>query len=165
MKIANILIANRGEISIRIARACAELGLRSVAVFSPDDAQSLHIRVADEARELRGRGAVAYLDIAQLIATAKEAGCEAIHPGYGFLSESAALARACDEAGLIFVGPRPEVLELFGDKTAARDLARRSDIPIPAGTKGATTLEEARDFLSSLGVGQAVMIKAVMGGG
>ncbi len=165
MKIANVLIANRGEISIRIARACAELGLRSVAVFSQDDAQSLHIRVADEARELRGAGVAAYLNIAQLIATANEAGCEAIHPGYGFLSENAALARACAEAGLIFVGPRPEVLELCGDKTAARALAERCDIPIPAGTKGATTLEEARDFLSSLGAGRAVMVKAVMGGG
>src|SRR5437016_12909599 len=100
MKIANVLIANRGEISIRIARACAELGLRSVAVFSQDDAQSLHVRVADEACGLHGRGAAAYLDIAQLIATAKEAKCEAIHPGYGFLSESAALSRACSEAGL-----------------------------------------------------------------
>src|SRR5207248_4620549 len=85
--------------------------------------------------------------------------------GYGFLSESAALARACAEAGLSFVGPRPEVLELFGDKTVARDLAERCDIPIPSGTKGATTLEEARDFLSSLGAGRAVMVKSVMGGG
>jgi len=165
MKIANLLIANRGEISIRIARACAELGLRSVAVFSQDDAQSLHVRAADEACGLRGAGAAAYLDISQLIETAIEAGCEAIHPGYGFLSESAALSRACAEAGLIFVGPRPEVLELFGDKTAARDLARRCDIPIPEGTNGVATLAESRDFLSSLGAGCAVMVKAVMGGG
>ncbi|MCG3163651.1 MAG: Acetyl-coenzyme A carboxylase carboxyl transferase subunit alpha [Acidobacteria bacterium] len=165
MKIASLLIANRGEISIRIARACAELGLRSVAVFSPDDAQSLHVRAADEAHALRGAGATAYLDGAQLIAVAQAAKCDAVHPGYGFLSESAAFARACAEAGLIFVGPRPEVLDLFGDKTAARELARRCNVPIPAGTKGATSLAEARDFLSSLGPGAAVVIKAVMGGG
>ncbi len=165
MNISKLLIANRGEISIRIARACAELGLRSVAVFSQDDAQSLHIRVADEALGLRGRGATAYLDIAQLIATAKEAGCEAIHPGYGFLSENAAFARACAEAGVIFVGPRPEALELFGDKTAARELARRCDVSVSEGTDGAITLDEARDFFLSLGAGRAVMVKAVMGGG
>ncbi|MGE0132969.1 MAG: carboxyl transferase domain-containing protein [Blastocatellales bacterium] len=165
MKIASLLIANRGEISIRIARACAELGLRSVAVFSQDDAPSLHVRVADEAHALGGVGASAYLDIAQIIATARAARCEAIHPGYGFLSESAALALACAEAGLIFVGPRPEALELFGDKTAARELARRCDVPVPAGTKGATTLDEARDFFSTLDAGRAVMVKAVMGGG
>src|SRR5215510_6146013 len=98
MKIASLLIANRGEISIRIARACAELGLRSVAVFSQDDAQSLHVRIADEARALSGVGASAYLDIAQIITTASAARCEAIHPGCGFLSESAALARASAEA-------------------------------------------------------------------
>ena len=165
MKIASLLIANRGEISIRIARACAELGLRSVAVFSQDDAQSLHVRVADEARALRGAGVSAYLDIAQIIATARAARCEAIHPGYGFFSESAAFARACAEAGMIFVGPRPEALEMFGDKPAAREHARRCDVPVPAGTKGATTLDEARDFFSTIGEGRAVMVKAVMGGG
>jgi acetyl/propionyl-CoA carboxylase alpha subunit/acetyl-CoA carboxylase carboxyltransferase component len=165
MKISKLLIANRGEISIRIARACAELGPRSVAVFSQDDAQSLHVRASDEARGLPGRGAKAYLDIARLIATAKEAGCDAIHPGYGFLSESAAFAHACAEAGLIFVGPRPEVLELFGAKTAARGLARRCDVPVPDGTEGAITLDEARDFFTSLGPGRAVIVKAVMGGG
>jgi acetyl/propionyl-CoA carboxylase alpha subunit/acetyl-CoA carboxylase carboxyltransferase component len=165
MKIANLLIANRGEVSIRIARACAELGLRTVAVFSQEDAQSLHVRAADEARSLRGAGPAAYLDIPQLIALASEAGCGALHPGYGFLSESVALARACVEAGLTFIGPRPEVLDLCGDKTAAHQLAQRCDVPVPAATRGPTTLDQARDFLTSLGEGRAVIVKAIAGGG
>ena len=103
---SNLLIANRGEIAIRIMRAAAELGIRTVAVFSEDDAASLHTRKADEARPLRGAGAAAYLDAEQIIAVAKDAGCDAIHPGYGFLSENAAFARRCAEAGIAFVGPR-----------------------------------------------------------
>jgi len=114
----SILVANRGEIAIRVMRAAAELGVRAIAVFSEDDSHSLHLRRADEARPLRGRGATAYLDLAQIIATAKAAGCDAIHPGYGFLSESAAFASRCIDEGIAFIGPRPETLALFGDKLA-----------------------------------------------
>jgi acetyl/propionyl-CoA carboxylase alpha subunit len=161
----SILVANRGEIAIRVMRAAAELGVRAVAVFSEDDSQSLHLRRADEARPLRGRGAAAYLDLAQIIATAKAAGCDAIHPGYGFLSESAAFASRCIDEGIAFIGPRPETLALFGDKLAARDLARRSGVPILPGTSGPTSLAQAREFMRSLGEGGAVMVKAVAGGG
>lgn len=165
MKLTSLLIANRGEIAIRIMRAAAEMGIHTVAVFSEDDAQSLHTRKADEARPLRGAGAAAYLDVEQIIVTAKEAGCDAIHPGYGFLSENAAFAQRCAEAGITFVGPRAEVLALFGDKVQARALAERCKTPVLPGTSGPTSLEQARDFFSSLGTGGAMMIKAVAGGG
>lgn len=160
-----ILIANRGEIAIRIARAAADLDIRTVAVYSKDDAKSLHVCAADQAQALQGRGVAAYLDMQQLISVARAADCDAIHPGYGFLSENAAFARCCLEEGLKFIGPRPEVLEMFGDKTEARFLARRCGVPLLPGTQGATSLEEAREFFLSLGQGAAVMIKAVMGGG
>src|SRR5579872_961497 len=114
MTMQRLLIANRGEIAVRITRAAAELGIWTIAVHSEDDAGSPHLRAADEARPLRGKGAAAYLDGAGIVATAREAECSAIHPGYGFLSESAAFARMCREAGLVFVGPRPELLDLLG---------------------------------------------------
>src|SRR5947209_18699144 len=106
----SLLIANRGEIAIRVMRAAAELGIRTVAVFSEDDSQSLHTRRANESRPLRGRGAAAYLDGRQIIAVAKEAGCDAIHPGYGFLSDNAGFARQCNDTGISFIGPRTEEL-------------------------------------------------------
>jgi acetyl/propionyl-CoA carboxylase alpha subunit len=162
MPVTRLLIANRGEIAIRVARAAGELGLHTVAVHSEDDARSLHTRRADESRALRGVGPAAYLDAAQLVALAREAGCDAIHPGYGFLAESAAFARACAEAGIRFIGPRPEVLEQFGDKLRARELARRCGVPVLRGTQGPTELEAAREFQRAQG---AVMIKAIAGGG
>jgi acetyl/propionyl-CoA carboxylase alpha subunit/acetyl-CoA carboxylase carboxyltransferase component len=161
----SLLIANRGEIAIRIIRAAAEMGIRTVAVFSDDDSTSLHTRKADEARRLSGAGAAAYLDGEQIIAIAKEAGCDAIHPGYGFLSENAGFARQCAGAGITFVGPRAEMLELFGDKVLARRLAERCGVPILRGSAGPVSLEEARRFFSSLGEGASMMIKAVAGGG
>ncbi len=164
MTLRHVLIANRGEVAIRVARACAELGIATTAVYATDDVASLHVRRADAALALPGRGAAAYLDIPAVVAAATGAGCDAVHPGYGFLSESAAFAAACAEAGLAFVGPAPEVLALLGDKTAARGLAARHDVPVPQGTAGATTLAQARDFLASLG-GGGMMVKAVAGGG
>src|SRR5271156_6746366 len=128
---SSLLIANRGEIAIRSMRAAAEMGIRTVAVFPDDDAPSLHTRKADAAHRLSGAGAAAYLDGEQIIALAKEAGCDAIHPGYGFLSENAAFARRCTLAGITFVGPRAEMLELFGDKVQARPLAARRGEPVP----------------------------------
>lgn len=160
-----LLIANRGEIAIRIARTAAEMGIETLAVFSSDDAASLHTRKADAALALQGAGPSAYLDAVQIIALAREQGCDAIHPGYGFLSENAAFTRACVEAGIMFVGPSAETLELFGDKGAARALAERCDVPILRGTPGGTTLAAARAFLEELGEGAAVMVKAVAGGG
>ena len=161
----SLLIANRGEIAIRVMRAAAELGIRTVAVFSEDDAQSLHTRKADDARKLRGIGAKAYLDAEQIIAVAKESGCDAIHPGYGFLSENASFARRCADEAITFVGPRPEILELFGDKMQSRALAERCGVPLLRGTTAATSVEEAAEFFASLGQGAAMMIKAVAGGG
>ena len=165
MTIKTLLIANRGEIAIRIARAAAEMGIRSIGVYSEDDSRSLHVRRVDKSVALSGSGAAPYLDIGQMIAVAREESCDAVHPGYGFLSENAAFGRACADSGLIFVGPRPELLELFGDKVAARALADRCGVPIPKGTGGPASLDQARDFLATLGPGGAIMIKAVAGGG
>ncbi len=160
-----LLIANRGEIAVRIARTAAEMGCATVAVFSEDDAASLHTRKADEAVGLKGSGPAAYLDIAQVVAAAKAAGCDAVHPGYGFLSENAAFALACAAAGLTFVGPTPETLELFGDKGRARALAQQCGVPVLPGTDGPTSLKDAKAFFAGLGPGGAVMVKAVAGGG
>lgn len=160
-----LLIANRGEIAIRIARAAAGLGIETVAVYAEDDARCLHVARADAAAPLRGAGAGAYLDAEQLVAAALANRCDAVHPGYGFLSENAAFAHRCVAAGLAFVGPRPELLALFGDKLQARALARRCEVPLLPGTEDDTSLAQVRDFLAALGDGAAVMIKAVAGGG
>ncbi|MGN5518109.1 carboxyl transferase domain-containing protein [Halopseudomonas sp. Lyrl_26] len=165
MPFQRLLIANRGEIAVRIARAAAELDIPSVAIYSEDDAACLHLRKADQAVPLRGRGASAYLDIAQIVALAREQGCDAIHPGYGFLSESAELARACAEAGITFIGPDARVLELFGDKAQARQLAQREGVPVVQGTEQATTLEQAQAFIKALPAGTPVLLKALAGGG
>jgi acetyl/propionyl-CoA carboxylase alpha subunit/acetyl-CoA carboxylase carboxyltransferase component len=159
-----LLIANRGEIAIRIARAASELGIATAAVYSTDDATSLHLRKADEAHPLGRAGAAAYLDIERIVAVAVEAGCDAIHPGYGFLSENANLARRSAERGITFIGPTPEALQLFGDKIAARRLATKIGVPVIEGTLGPTSLDEALAFFETLG-GGAMMIKAVSGGG
>ena len=159
-----ILIANRGEIAIRIANACADLGIRSVGVFAEDDQASLHTRLVDEAVALPGRGVPAYLDGAQLIAVAREQGCEAIHPGYGFLAENAEFAEQCAEAGLTLIGPGAQTLRLFGDKAAARALAAKCQVPLVQGTAQAVSLEQAQAFMASLN-GSGVMIKALSGGG
>jgi len=169
MTITRLLIANRGEIAIRIARAAAALGIRTVAIHAQDDALSLHVRKADESRALPGTGVPAYLDIDAVIAAARDAGCDAVHPGYGFLSENAAFAERCAQAGLVFVGPSPQTLALFGDKAAARGLAQRLGVPVMPGTGGPTSLEQALAFFASqqggAGGEAAVMIKAVAGGG
>ncbi|MFN4176122.1 carboxyl transferase domain-containing protein [Phenylobacterium sp.] len=160
--VKKLLIANRGEIAVRIARTAAEMGLESVAVFSEDDAASLHVKRADAAVPLTGSGPAAYLDIAGIVQAARTAACDAVHPGYGFLSETAAFARACADAGLVFVGPSPKTLDLFGDKARARALAQSCGVPVPGGTDGPTSLEEAQAFLAAHG---PVMVKAVAGGG
>jgi len=160
-----VLIANRGEIAIRIARAAGGLGVASVAVHAPADALALHTRMTDQARLLVGADPVAaYLNIDGLLEAAQATGCDCVHPGYGFLAESAAFARRCLAEGLAFIGPAPETLELFGDKVRARALAASLGVPIAPGSPAplataAEALEAAR------GLGFPVMLKAAAGGG
>ncbi|MEE2729718.1 MAG: carboxyl transferase domain-containing protein [Pseudomonadota bacterium] len=160
-----ILIANRGEIAVRIIRTLADLGWRSVAVYAQDDAHSLHVLKADVAVPLTGQGAAAYLDQQQLLTIAREQRCDGIHPGYGFLSENSAFARACAEAGLVFVGPGAGTLEQFGDKARARALAAECNVPVLSGLDQAVSLAEAEHFFDRLPEGAAMVIKAVSGGG
>jgi len=164
--IRKLLAANRSEIAIRIFRAANELGLRTVAIYSHEDRLALHRFKADEAYQVgAGKGPVeAYLDIPGIIAIAQAHEVDAIHPGYGFLAENPALARACAKAGLIFVGPTPELLELLGDKTAARRLATRAGVPVLPGTeKSVSSTAEAKKIASE--IGYPVIVKAAMGGG
>jgi acetyl/propionyl-CoA carboxylase alpha subunit/acetyl-CoA carboxylase carboxyltransferase component len=163
--VGKVLIANRGEIAIRVARAADELGLATVAIFSEDDARSLHVPKASEAIALAGYGPAAYLDIDQIITLALQTGCQAVHPGYGFLSENPEFARRCRDKGLVYVGPQTKVVELFGDKLRARRLAESCGVPVIEGTSHPTSVDEARRFMDSLGEGAAIMIKAVTGGG
>jgi len=160
-----ILIANRGEIAIRIARAATELGIETVAIYPKDDESSSHRNFTTDAIMLEGQGVSAYLDAQQIISIAQQHGCDAIHPGYGFLSESAGFAQQCTQAGIKFIGPAPETLSLFGDKARARELANELGIPLTRGSQQAITLEQAKDFMLSLKDGTPVIIKAIEGGG
>jgi acetyl/propionyl-CoA carboxylase alpha subunit len=162
---ATLLIANRGEIAVRIIRAAATLGMRTVAVHSEDDANQMHVRLADSASALRGVGPAPYLDVEQLLAAAIAQQCSLVHPGYGFLSESHRFAQACVDAGIKFVGPSPSVLETFGEKASARRHAERCGVPVLPGTLSGVTLSEATAFLLSLSAPRAVFVKAALGGG
>src|SRR4051812_44564833 len=142
IQVRAVLIANRGEIAIRIARALRKLGLRSLAVHAHDDISSLHLRYADEVIALPGKGVPAYLDQEAILLIARERGCDAVHPGYGFLSENADFARRCTENGIRFIGPAPEMLDLFGDKARARALAQELGVPVMPGTAHATSVQE-----------------------
>src|SRR5436190_2297810 len=161
--IKKLLIANRGEIAIRIAEAAAELGIATVGVHSEDDAQSLHVKRVDAAVALEGRGSAAYLDIAGVVAAAKAAGCDAVHPGYGFLSENAAFARACAAARIAFVGPTPEQLDLFGDKARARAYAQKCKVPVLPGTESVDVAGATACFRKHAKAG--IALKAIAGGG
>jgi acetyl/propionyl-CoA carboxylase alpha subunit/acetyl-CoA carboxylase carboxyltransferase component len=162
-----VLIANRGEIAIRIAKAAATLGMESVAVFAPADALALHTRIATRAVPLPSAGGDpvrAYLDVDALVRAAQASGCDCVHPGYGFLSENARFAEACAAAGLVFVGPRPASLTLFGDKLRARALAQSLGIPVLPGS--AAPLASAADAARVAdALGYPVMLKAAAGGG
>jgi acetyl/propionyl-CoA carboxylase alpha subunit/acetyl-CoA carboxylase carboxyltransferase component len=160
-----LLIANRGEIAVRIARTAADLGIETVAIYSEDDAASGHLRYADITHRLSGLGAPAYLDIEQAISIAQKYHCDAVHPGYGFLSENSVFASRCREQGLVFVGPLAETIALLGDKTRARELASTCGVAVNAGTSGVATLEHATAFFAALDPGAAIVIKAVAGGG
>jgi pyruvate carboxylase len=161
-----LMAANRSEIAIRIFRAATDLGLRTVAIYAQEDRFSIHRFKADEAYQVgQGKGPVAaYLDIDSIVALAKETGVQAIHPGYGFLSENPQFARACAKTGITFVGPRPELLDRMGDKTAARALAQRIQVPVLPGTEhGVTDREEALKIARQIGF--PLIIKAAFGGG
>ena len=164
MAIQRLLVANRGEIAIRILRTAAEMEIETAAIHSVDDAASQHIQHADLRIPLEGIGPAAYLDIAQIVERAGEQGCDAIHPGYGFLAENADFARACEEAGITFVGPSPAALALFGDKARARTLAAARGAPILSGSDHAVDLDGARAFFEQL-ERRPMVIKAVAGGG
>ena len=158
-----VLIANRGEIAVRIGRAVTDLGWQAVGVHSQDDVGAAHTRLVKEQIGLAGTGPAAYLDIDSLIRAAQDAECSLVHPGYGFVAESAAFATACADAGLVFVGPAPETLDLFGNKAAARELAASLGIPVTPGLPGPVSLDEATAFLAE--VNAPIMIKAIAGGG
>ena len=158
------LIANRGEIAVRVIRTAASLGIETVAVYSPDDAGALHTQLADKAVQLKGAGVAAYLDVAGIVEVAKAEGCDAVHPGYGLLAESAELSAACEAAGLTFVGPSADTLAQLGDKVQARDLARANGLPLIEGSAVLDSEQDAMAFLASLD-GAPGILKAVAGGG
>src|ERR1700682_3435521 len=160
-----ILIANRGEIAVRILRACRELGIRSAAVFSDADRKSLHVRLADEAYPIGlAPSRESYLRIDKIIEVARRSRCDAVHPGYGFLAENAALPRACTDASLVFIGPPAEAMEALGSKTAGRQLARRCEVPTVPGTNDPIDKPEQAQALAQ-SMGYPVLLKAVAGGG
>ena len=160
-----LLIANRGEIAIRIHRTATEMGIATVGVHPADDHGSLHVQTVDEAAELRGNGASAYLDIEQIVGIARERGCDAVHPGYGFLAENADFADACEAAGIVFIGPCPRVLRLFGNKLKARDLAAANGLPVVPASDAIDEVKQAEAFYEDQQPNATVILKAVAGGG
>ncbi len=165
MTLRRVLIANRGEIAIRIARACREAGIESVAVYSEADADAPHVRAADLAVPIgAAASSQSYLSIAAIVAAARQTACDAVHPGYGFLSENARFARACDEAGLVFVGPPSSVIDRMGSKVAARQLMARAGVPVVPGDTPADQTE-AGVVAAAERVGFPVLVKASAGGG
>src|SRR5437899_10793844 len=165
MKITKVLVANRGEIAVRVIRACREQGIASVAVFSEADREALHVLMADEAYPIGPPApSESYLAIDKIVRVAKAAGADAVHPGYGFLAENAALAGACVAAGLVFIGPPPPAIRALGDKTAARRIARELGVPTVPGTFEPVA-GEAAVLATARQIGYPLMIKASMGGG
>ncbi len=163
-KIRKLLVANRGEVATRIIRACKELGIQTVAIYSEADSKGLWVKKADEAYMIAGDPIKAYLNFYKIVDLARQTRCDAIHPGYGFLSENADFARYCERKGIIFVGPKPEHIELFGDKIASKRAMREVGVPVLPGTdEPITDVEEAKKFAKKIGF--PVIIKAAFGGG
>ena len=163
-KINKILIANRGEIALRIMRACKELDIKSVCVFSEVDIDGIWVKKADEAYPIMGNPIDAYLDYERIITLAKKADCDAVHPGYGFLSENADFAEACKREGIIFIGPSAEHIALFGDKIASKNAMQKLGVPVLPGTdEPLSSYQEGEDFANE--IGYPVIIKAAFGGG
>src|SRR6476659_4892085 len=159
-----VLVANRGEIAVRVIRALHELGIEAVAVYSTADEHAQHVRLADRAVRIGPASATrSYLSTPAIIAAATTTGCEAVHPGYGFLSEDGDFVRACDDNDLVFIGPPADVMEKMGDKALAKAEMRAAGVPLVPGTEGAATLGEARIAASELGY--PVLLKAAAGGG
>ena len=159
-----VLVANRGEIAVRVIRACRELGIQAVAVYSDVDRNALHVRYADEAYLLGPAPArESYLNIERILEVARKSGAQAVHPGYGFLSENAEFARACAKAGIVFIGPKPDTIESMGDKVIARQKMQAAGVPLVPGTVEKLTDEEAASFAREIGF--PVMVKATAGGG
>lgn len=159
-----VLIANRGEIAVRIVRACAEMGIRSVAIYTEPDRYGLHVKRADEAYSLGDDPLAGYLDPLRIVNLALETGCDAIHPGYGFLSENPELARLCEKNGVVFIGPKSSVIHGMGDKTQARDSMRAANVPVTPGSESNLSgLDEALELAKE--IGYPVMVKATSGGG
>ena len=160
-----VLIANRGEIAVRIIRACRELGLRTVAVFSEADRSALHAKIADEAICIGpAKSADSYLNVRAIIAACEVTGADAIHPGFGFLSENASFARTCEKCGITFIGPDSKSIEMLGDKAAAKEAMKAAGVPVIPGSDGAVkTLDDAKAIAEKLGY--PVMVKASAGGG
>ncbi|MDX1419340.1 MAG: acetyl-CoA carboxylase biotin carboxylase subunit [Rubricoccaceae bacterium] len=163
--IRTLLVANRGEIAVRVIRTCRERGIRTVAVYSEADRTALHVRLADEAHPIGpAPSSESYLVGERILAVAEAAGADAVHPGYGFLSENAGFAEACADAGILFVGPPPRAIALMGDKTAARRLMREADVPMAPGTTEAVDDAEEAARISAE-IGYPVLVKAAAGGG
>ena len=159
-----ILIANRGEIAIRIIRACNEMGIKTVAVYSKADKNSLHVKFADEAICIgEGPAVESYLNIPRIIAAGEITNSDAIHPGYGFLAENAKFSKICKENGFTFIGPDAEIIDLMGDKVNARNAAKDAGVPIIPGSNTLSSVEEFLEIAEQ--IGYPVMLKAVAGGG
>ena len=160
-----VLIANRGEIALRILRACRELDIEPVVVYSAADAEALHVQLAEQAYCIGpARAADSYLNMNAILTVAKAAGCDAIHPGYGFLSENDQFADACAEAGIAFIGPSGDVIRAMGNKASARKLMQQAGVPVVPGSDGAVeTAQQAKEIADR--IGYPVLIKASAGGG
>ncbi|GAA4925018.1 acetyl-CoA carboxylase biotin carboxylase subunit [Actinomycetospora succinea] len=164
MSLQSVLVANRGEIALRVVRACRELGIRAVAVYSDADAEAAHVRMADDAAHLgKSAASKSYLNADAVLEAARSAGVDAVHPGYGFLSERPAFAAAVEEAGLVFVGPPSSVISTMGDKAAARTVARRAEVPVVPGSDEVASVDDA--VAAAEEVGYPVLVKASAGGG